>query len=156
MFATDSSTPHTFSVFKYFALALLCPWESWSPTSTAKPVGLAVSVAETCSAECTLCAQYTQPYTILPTRFSPSACILAPLLPRAPPPRHNLGPSARASAQSYIKHQIEWYGFGVERLRIYVLPKTRAKRRSGSGVVRNFLRGAPEFFFSRGAGGCLA
>ena len=31
----NSSTPHTFSVFKYFALALLCPRESWSPTSTA-------------------------------------------------------------------------------------------------------------------------
>ena len=35
MFAAVSSTPHTFSVFKYFALALLCPRESWSPTSTA-------------------------------------------------------------------------------------------------------------------------
>jgi len=31
----NSSTPHTFSVFKYLALALLCPRESWSPTSTA-------------------------------------------------------------------------------------------------------------------------
>ena len=46
LFAADSSTPHTFSVFKYFALALLCPQKSWSPTSTTKPVGLAVGVAE--------------------------------------------------------------------------------------------------------------
>ena len=42
----DSSTPHTSPVFKSFALALLCPQKSWSPTSTAKPVGLAVGVAE--------------------------------------------------------------------------------------------------------------
>ena len=41
----------------------------------------------------------------------------------------------------------------LERLRIYASPKTRAKRRSGSGVVCDFLRGAPEFFYTRGAGG---
>ena len=62
-----------------------------------KPVSPSVS-PKTCSAESTLCAQYTQPYTILPTRFSPSACIL--LLPRAPPPRHNISPFASFCAMT--------------------------------------------------------
>ena len=33
---------------------------------------------------------------------------------------------------------------------------SRKKRRSGSGAVCNFLRGAPELLYLRGAGGCLA
>ena len=72
----NSSTPHTFSVFKYFALALLCPRESWSPTSTASP-SVSPSVSpKTCSAECALCAQvhtavYSPPHTIQTLRMHP-------------------------------------------------------------------------------------
>ena len=77
LFATDSSTPHTFSVFKYFALALLCPRESWSPTSTAKPVGLAVGVAENLFCRehsvCTVhTAVYNPPHTIQSLRMHPA------------------------------------------------------------------------------------
>ena len=41
--------PTHLPVFISCALALLCPQKSWSPTSTTKPVGLAVGLAENLS-----------------------------------------------------------------------------------------------------------
>ena len=44
--------------------------------------------------------KYAQLYTVLPTRFKTSACTVAPLLPRAPPPRHNTVPCMTAKQPS--------------------------------------------------------
>ena len=82
---------------KHFALALLCPRKSWSSTSTAKPVGLAVGVAEPVLPSAPCVHKCTQLYIVLPTRSRTSAYTIAPLMPRAPPPRHNVVPRQQSS-----------------------------------------------------------
>ncbi len=87
------------------ALALLCPQKSWSSTSTTKPVGLAVGVAEPVLPSAPCVHKCTQLYIVHFTRFRASAHTIAPPMPRAPPPRHNVVPRQQSSPAQ--QHRIQ-------------------------------------------------